>query len=48
MRVGQELEAEVQDLAASGTNVVASGVSCREQLEALLDQPVVHPVQLLA
>ncbi|MFB6274019.1 MAG: LUD domain-containing protein [Salinibacter sp.] len=48
MRVGQELEEEVQELASSGANVVASGVSCREQLEALLDQPVVHPVQLLA
>lgn len=46
-RVGQGLQEEVQALAAPEASIVASGVSCREQLEDLLDQPVVHPVQLL-
>jgi len=34
-------------LGGEEATVVASGISCREQLEAVLDRSVVHPVQLL-
>ncbi len=47
MRVGEALRDEVQELEGTEATVVASGVSCREQLEAVLDRDVVHPVQLL-
>jgi Fe-S oxidoreductase len=48
MQVGQGLRKEVQALAASEASIVASGVSCREQLEALMDESVRHPVELVA
>ncbi|PQJ33295.1 (4Fe-4S)-binding protein [Salinibacter sp. 10B] len=47
MRVGEALRDEVVSLAGEEATVVASGISCREQLEAVLDRSVVHPVQLL-
>ena len=36
------------DAAADGHVVAASGISCQEQLEAFLDGPVRHPIQLVA
>ena len=47
MRVGGALREEVEEIEEGDATVVASGVSCREQLEAVLDRTVVHPVQLL-
>ena len=48
VKVGTELR---DPFAASGPEdriLAASGTSCQEQLEALLEEPVVHPVQLVA
>jgi Fe-S oxidoreductase len=48
MEVGQQLRAQLGDAAADGRVVAASGTSCQEQLEALLEGPVRHPIQLVA
>ncbi|GAA0468094.1 LUD domain-containing protein [Halococcus dombrowskii] len=47
MDVGSELETQFQDEAARDRTVVASGTSCLEQLDSLLERPSRHPVQLL-
>jgi len=36
------------EMKAPQRTVVASGTSCKEQLQALLDEPVLHPIQLIA
>jgi Fe-S oxidoreductase len=48
MEVGRELEEQFRDAAEQGRSVVASGVSCQEQLQDCLQVPVVHPIQLIA
>jgi Fe-S oxidoreductase len=47
MDVGSELEAQFQAEDARDRTVVASGTSCLEQLESLLERPSQHPVQLV-
>jgi Fe-S oxidoreductase len=42
--VGESLLAEMD---TRGRRVVASGTSCLDQLESLLDRPADHPVQVL-
>ncbi len=46
MEVGEELGEQLREMAAD--YVVASGTSCTEQIEDLLDSPPLHPVELLA
>ena len=48
MKVGDELQEEMAEMKAPQRTVVASGTSCKEQLQALLDEPVPHPIQLIA
>ncbi|MFB6249293.1 MAG: LUD domain-containing protein [Salinibacter sp.] len=48
MEVGAELRDQFAGAAANGHIVAASGTSCQEQLEALQDGPVRHPIQLIA
>jgi Fe-S oxidoreductase len=48
MKVGDELQEEMAEMKAPQRTVVASGTSCKEQLQALLDEPVLHPIQLIA
>ena len=48
MEVGADLRDEIEEERPDGSPLVASGVSCREQLEALFDEPVRHPVELVA
>ncbi|EMA53830.1 LUD domain-containing protein [Halococcus salifodinae] len=47
MDVGSELESQFQAENARDRTVVASGTSCLEQLESLLERPSQHPVQLV-
>jgi iron-sulfur cluster protein len=47
MDVGSELEGQFRAEEARDRTVVASGTSCLEQLESLLERPSRHPVQLL-
>ena len=47
MDVGSELETQFRDREAHDRTVVASGTSCLEQLDSLLERPSRHPVQLL-
>ncbi|PSP71704.1 (4Fe-4S)-binding protein [Halobacteriales archaeon QH_9_66_26] len=47
MDVGSDLEAQFTTDDARDRTVVASGTSCREQLDSLLERPSRHPVQLL-
>ncbi|WP_160135762.1 LUD domain-containing protein [Halococcus salsus] len=47
MDVGSELEAQFQAEDARNRTVVASGTSCLEQLESLLERSSQHPVQLV-
>lgn len=47
MKVGDELEEEMAEVEDPQRTVVASGTSCKEQLQALLDEPVPHPIQLI-
>jgi iron-sulfur cluster protein len=47
MDVGSELEAQFRTEEARDRTVVASGTSCLEQLDSLLERPSRHPVQLL-
>ena len=46
MAVGAELREQVSG--DDARTVVASGTSCKEQLEALLEQPVPHPIERIA
>jgi iron-sulfur cluster protein len=46
MDVGERLQADLGDVA--GEELVASGTSCRTQLDALYDRPALHPVELVA
>ena len=48
MEVGEELHDQVSGEDARGRTVVASGISCVEQLDALGDGPVLHPIQLIS
>ena len=45
MDVGSELEGAFDD---PGRQLVASGTSCTEQLGAVFDAGVVHPIELVA
>ncbi|EMA44901.1 LUD domain-containing protein [Halococcus saccharolyticus] len=47
MDVGSDLEAQFTTEDARDRTVVASGTSCSEQLDSLLERPSRHPVQLL-
>lgn len=47
MAVGSDLEAQFTDDDARDRTVVASGTSCLDQLDDLLERPSRHPVQLL-
>ena len=47
MDVGQELKGQFESETARDRTVVASGTSCLEQLDSLLDRPTQHPIQLL-
>ncbi|MEF8775970.1 MAG: LUD domain-containing protein [Haloarculaceae archaeon] len=47
MAVGNDLHEQFLRPETTDRTVVASGTSCLEQLEDLLDRPVTHPVQLL-
>jgi iron-sulfur cluster protein len=47
MAVGDELREQFSTEEASDRTVVASGTSCLEQLDSLLDRPSTHPVELL-
>jgi iron-sulfur cluster protein len=47
MDVGSELESQFRAEDARDRTVVASGTSCLEQLDSLLERPSQHPVQLL-
>ncbi len=44
--VGETLESELRD--AGGRRVLASGTSCTDQIDALLDREPTHPVELVA
>ena len=46
MDVGERLQADLGNVA--GEELVASGTSCRTQLDALYDRPALHPVELVA
>ena len=46
--VGNDLRDQFTDADASDRTVVASGTSCLEQLDDLLERPTRHPIQLLA
>ena len=46
--VGEDLAAQFESADAENRTVVASGTSCLEQLDNLLQRPAVHPIQLLA
>jgi Fe-S oxidoreductase len=48
MDVGERLREQFATDDARDRTVVASGTSCLEQLESLLDRPSRHPVELLA
>jgi Fe-S oxidoreductase len=47
MAVGEGLETQFTHAETEDRRVVASGVSCIEQLESLLDRPAAHPVHLV-
>jgi hypothetical protein len=49
MAVGEDLFAQVRQAQAQGTAraLVASGISCHEQLWAGFHRPVYHPVEIL-
>ena len=48
MAVGGDLRDQFTTADAAERTVVASGTSCLEQLDSLLDRPATHPVELLA
>ena len=48
MQVGEALREQFAAAEREGQAVVASGTSCREQLRALLETPVRHPIRLIA
>ncbi len=48
MAVGEDLFSQVRDAEADGARIlVATGVSCQEQLHAGLNRRVLHPMELL-
>ncbi|MBB6646194.1 LUD domain-containing protein [Halobellus ruber] len=47
MAVGERLESQFTEPETEGRRVVASGVSCVEQLDSLLERPASHPVHLV-
>jgi len=48
MAVGEDLREQFETDAAADRTVLASGTSCLEQLDSLLDRPSTHPIELLA
>jgi iron-sulfur cluster protein len=48
MEVGEDLAEQFTADEARGREVVASGTSCLEQLDALLRRPTKHPIELVA
>jgi Fe-S oxidoreductase len=48
MAVGEELRDQLTDADVAERAVVASGTSCLEQIDDLLERPARHPVQLIA
>ena len=48
MQVGEALREQFAAAEREGQAVVASGTSCQEQLRALLETPVRHPIRLVA
>jgi Fe-S oxidoreductase len=46
MDVGENLESELR--AVDGRRVLASGTSCTDQIDSLLDREPTHPVELVA
>ena len=48
MQVGEALREQFAAAEREGQAVVASGTSCQEQLRALLETPVHHPIRLIA
>jgi len=48
MAVGEELRDQFAAKKGATRSVVASGTSCQEQLQALLDTSVQHPIELIA
>ena len=48
MQVGEALREQFAAAEREGQAVVASGTSCQEQLRALLETPVRHPIRLIA
>jgi L-lactate utilization protein LutB len=51
MQVGEALREEISSMRGSqeaNPSVMASGVSCREQIESLLDEGVRHPIEQIA
>jgi iron-sulfur cluster protein len=48
MQVGARLHGQFEAAVEDGAVLAASGVSCIEQLEALFDRDVAHPVELIA
>ncbi|NBB72376.1 MAG: (4Fe-4S)-binding protein [Bacteroidetes bacterium] len=48
MQVGARLHGQFETAVEDGAILAASGVSCIEQLEALFDRDVAHPVELIA
>jgi len=47
MAVGEELRTQLTDTDTRDRTVVASGTSCLDQLDDLLERPTSHPIQLL-
>ena len=46
MDVGEHLESELRD--ANGRQVLASGTSCTDQIDSLLEREPTHPIELIA
>jgi Fe-S oxidoreductase len=47
MQVGAALEDEIRSQVDPDTPLVVSGVSCREQLDALFDRTAKHPIEVV-
>lgn len=48
MDVGEELKQQFRDGSNRGKRVLASGTSCTDQIDALLDRSPEHPIELIA
>ncbi len=48
MQVGEALKMQLTSRDATGRTLLASGTSCLEQIEALVRQTVVHPIEVIA